>query len=317
MRSRVVVAVVVAAALVVAAAVVRLGPVREIVDGFTRDVRGGIVVGALPEPLRERVPDVVAAAGTACPALPPVWLAALAEARAAWDEPLEPLAERACSALAEVTPGLLRGRPAAAPLDAVVVCLATGCAAVGDAPPGGGIGRQVATARQAAAAWADPVGSPSADVGEVEGSAPLAFAGGDAGCVVDDPTVRRGGCLTPRAAHLLLQVTEHVHRGAVTCWDEHAWNPSSDHPRGRACDWTIGRIGREPSAAQVEQGWRLATWLRAWAEPLGVRYVIWQGRIWSARRDGEGWRPYDGGGVYDPGDVTGGHFDHVHVSVEE
>lgn len=42
--------------------------------------------------------------------------------------------------------------------------------------------------------------------------------------------------------------------------------------------------------------------------------MIFQGRIWSWEHDGEGWRPYRGAGVYDPADVTGGHYDHVHVS---
>ena len=64
----------------------------------------------------------------------------------------------------------------------------------------------------------------------------------------------------------------------------------------------------------------MAHWLREDAGELGVRYVIWQGRIWSAGSSdaGDGWgRPYSGGGVYDPEDATGGHFDHVHVSVRD
>ena len=32
--------------------------------------------------------------------------------------------------------------------------------------------------------------------------------------------------------------------------------------------------------------------------------------------DDEGWRPYNGGGMHDPGDVTGGHYDHLHVTVK-
>ena len=32
-------------------------------------------------------------------------------------------------------------------------------------------------------------------------------------------------------------------------------------------------------------------------------------------RDDEGWRDYNGGGMHDPGDVTGGHYDHLHVTV--
>jgi hypothetical protein len=33
-------------------------------------------------------------------------------------------------------------------------------------------------------------------------------------------------------------------------------------------------------------------------------------------RDADGWRPYNGGGMHDPGDVTGGHYDHLHVTVK-
>ena len=42
-----------------------------------------------------------------------------------------------------------------------------------------------------------------------------------------------------------------------------------------------------------------------------------QGQIWSLARDAEGWRPYNGGGMHDPNDVTGGHYDHVHITVKE
>jgi hypothetical protein len=48
---------------------------------------------------------------------------------------------------------------------------------------------------------------------------------------------------------------------------------------------------------------------------LGVEYLIWQGQIWSVSRDADGWRPYNGGGMHDPNDVTGGHWDHLHVTV--
>jgi hypothetical protein len=49
---------------------------------------------------------------------------------------------------------------------------------------------------------------------------------------------------------------------------------------------------------------------------LGLEYLIWQGQIWSLARDAEGWRPYNGGGMHDPGNVTGGHFDHLHITVQ-
>ncbi len=42
-----------------------------------------------------------------------------------------------------------------------------------------------------------------------------------------------------------------------------------------------------------------------------------KGRIWTAgTSDQGGWgSPYTGGGIHDPRDVTGGHFDHVHVGI--
>lgn len=150
--------------------------------------------------------------------------------------------------------------------------------------------------------------------GDTDGTLPAApspYIGVGGGCVVDDPTT--SGCLTPAAAHLYEQVR--VAFGAwawgVSCWDLHLWNPSSDHPRGRACDYTVGRIGDHPSDDDEVVGWQLADWLTTHAEALRVRYVIWQGQIWQASG---GWRPYDGGGVYDPADPTGGHYDHIHVS---
>lgn len=60
------------------------------------------------------------------------------------------------------------------------------------------------------------------------------------------------------------------------------------------------------------RGWLLADWLRTHAGPLHVRYLIWQGQYWG--RGDPTWSPYTGGGVYDPHDPTGGHYDHVHVS---
>ena len=100
-----------------------------------------------------------------------------------------------------------------------------------------------------------------------------------------------------------------------TCWSPRP-GTDSDHPRGRACDVTFGNaIGQGPTPAQREEGWRFARWLRDHAHELNVHYVIWQARIWNIDRDEEGWRAYGGGGIHDPTSVTGGHIDHVHVSL--
>lgn len=52
------------------------------------------------------------------------------------------------------------------------------------------------------------------------------------------------------------------------------------------------------------------------ADVLGVEHLIWQGQIWSVARDSEGWRPYNGGGMHDPTSITGGSYDHLHVTVK-
>ena len=142
------------------------------------------------------------------------------------------------------------------------------------------------------------------------------FTGVSVGCSVPDPT-GTGGCVSPAMAWLLTESTAAFGPLPTSCWDEHAWNPSSDHPRGKGCDTTFGVLGRRPGPADEARGWAYAEWLRANAQPLHVSYVIWAGRIWSAVRADEGWRPYRGGGVYDPADATGGHYDHVHVSTSQ
>ncbi|ANZ35858.1 hypothetical protein BBK82_06935 [Lentzea guizhouensis] len=103
--------------------------------------------------------------------------------------------------------------------------------------------------------------------------------------------------------------------GEKDCWvgDYRSYESStSNHNTGNALDCTISNaIGSYPSAAQKEQGWKLARWLQKHAAKLDVRYVIWQGKIWSVARSSEGWRNYTAGSG-----VTGGHYDHVHVSVQ-
>ncbi|UAL29799.1 M23 family metallopeptidase [Nocardioides rotundus] len=138
-------------------------------------------------------------------------------------------------------------------------------------------------------------------------------------CSLPDPTQpgRQGACVTPRTATIAAQIEAmQVGDNGITCWDPHAWNPTSDHPKGKACDIVFGTIGQFPAGADKDNGDQLADWLVANAETWAVSYVIWQGRIWTAARADDGWRPYTGGGIYDPSDPTGGHFDHIHLSVE-
>ena len=146
---------------------------------------------------------------------------------------------------------------------------------------------------------------------------PAAFTGSDTDCTATDPT--GGRCLTPATRHAYDEIVRAFGppgRGqpirSAGCWDAHAWNPTSDHPKGKACDFTIGTAGQFPTNAQRVHGWQVATWLKDNATALDVAYVIWDGQIWSARQSSAGWRRYTGGGVYDASTPTGGHFDHVH-----
>jgi hypothetical protein len=155
------------------------------------------------------------------------------------------------------------------------------------------------------------VGYAAAGDARVGGALPEGSATGT--CSVPDPS-GTGGCVTPAMAWLMQQVETRFGHLLVACWSARGGDPFSDHPKGRACDYTFGRIGTYPGPADVARGWALATWLRANAVPLHVSYVIWQGRIWSRAHDAEGWRPYTSGGHYSTAGPTNGHYDHVHVS---
>ena len=144
--------------------------------------------------------------------------------------------------------------------------------------------------------------------------APRPFTGPDG--YVDDPT--SSGRITRRMLHTYTEVNRAFGGRwpwGIGCWDPHAWNPTSDHPKGKACDFTVGQIGSRPNPSEHAIGWQLAQWLQTHAAALGISYVIWDGRIWSPTRSTEGWRPYGGGGVYNPRSITGGHLDHLHASV--
>jgi hypothetical protein len=166
------------------------------------------------------------------------------------------------------------------------------------------------------AAPADPVSAPIGACSPAGDQGPAtAFHGPDG--YVNDPT--SSGRITRRMLHTYNEV-QRVFVGwpwGISCWDPHLWNPTSDHPRGRACDFTVGRISRFPTTAQRSAGWQLAHWAQANAVALGISYIIWDGRIWSTSRTAEGWRRYNGAGIYDPRTPTGGHYDHVHLSVAQ
>ncbi|MEO5833150.1 MAG: hypothetical protein ABJA16_06060 [Nakamurella sp.] len=101
--------------------------------------------------------------------------------------------------------------------------------------------------------------------------------------------------------------------GSVSCVGVRTENPTSDHPAGRGCDLFFN----PRSGADVAAGWRTANWLVANQAVLGVKYVIWQGQIWNARTKPGPWTEYVSSayGCPNPANLTGCHYDHVHVSM--
>lgn len=137
---------------------------------------------------------------------------------------------------------------------------------------------------------------------------------GDPGRLVDDPT--SSGKITARMLHLYQQTLAAFPDTGWGCYSPRP-GTKSEHPLGRACDITFGnRIGQRPTPAQLDAGWKVTNWMKDNADVLGVEYLIWQGQIWSVARDSDGWRPYNGGGMHDPASITGGHYDHLHVTVK-
>ena len=87
-------------------------------------------------------------------------------------------------------------------------------------------------------------------------------------------------------------------------WRPYGSVPGSDHPKGRAIDvmtWSNRSLG-----------WRIASWAVANAGALGVKYVIFNGRIWTRSR---GWHAYRHPSDPCNCNPTLRHDDHVHISV--
>ncbi len=76
-------------------------------------------------------------------------------------------------------------------------------------------------------------------------------------------------------------------------WRAHGSVPGSLHPKGLALDM------------MTTKGQALADYARANAAAFGITEVIWNRKIWTARRSKEGWRSYSG---------PSPHTDHVHLS---
>jgi uncharacterized coiled-coil protein SlyX len=119
-------------------------------------------------------------------------------------------------------------------------------------------------------------------------------------CSQDDPTT--GGCVTPRTLHMYKEVKKAGFNRFVGC---HRTGGPFEHPKGRACDWSLQKSGFAPWHNQDtrEYGNNLMAFLVRNSDKLGILYVIWNKQIWFPAT---GWKSYSG-----PSD----HTDHVHVSM--
>jgi peptidoglycan DL-endopeptidase CwlO len=128
-------------------------------------------------------------------------------------------------------------------------------------------------------------------------------ADGDYGplpCTVDDPTTN--GCITARTLHMYKQVKKAGFNRFVGC---HRDGGPFEHPKGRACDWSLEKSGFRVYHNQdtFQYGNDLMAFLVRNADRLGILYVIWNRMIWFPAT---GWKTYHGPST---------HEDHVHVSM--
>jgi hypothetical protein len=110
--------------------------------------------------------------------------------------------------------------------------------------------------------------------------------------------------LTPTAKRLYGLVVRIFDVYSIGGWRAYGSVPGSDHPRGRALDvmtWSNRSLG-----------WRIATWASGNAWALDVKYVIFNGRIWTR---GRGWHGYRHPSDPCNCNPTLRHDDHVHISV--
>jgi hypothetical protein len=119
-------------------------------------------------------------------------------------------------------------------------------------------------------------------------------------CSVNDPTT--SGCITPRTMHMYQEVKKAGFNRFVGC---HRNGGPFEHPKGRACDWSLQKSGFAVAhnADMKNYGNNVMAFLVRNADRLGILYVIWFRQIWFPAT---GWKSYHGASE---------HTDHVHVSM--
>lgn len=139
---------------------------------------------------------------------------------------------------------------------------------------------------------APPSTQSSADSGSSSGTGSSSSAG----------TCSRAGNATSGMTRRTVNVLQSVcaQFSGITSYGGYRAGASGYHGSGQAIDAMISG----------ESGWEVARWVRNNASSLGVVEVIYQQKIWSTARSGEGWR-----GMSDRGSTSANHYDHVHISV--
>jgi hypothetical protein len=129
-------------------------------------------------------------------------------------------------------------------------------------------------------------------------------------CSINDPTT--SGCITPRTLHAMREAQAAGFNKYVSCWRPgDRW----EHPKGRACDFSVFDGGFVASKAQGDNkiyGSNLAYFFVKNAVALGVMYVVWYCDIWNPA---VGWHTYSSAGSNCGDDPAGDHVNHVHVSI--
>lgn len=148
-----------------------------------------------------------------------------------------------------------------------------------------------------------------------------------------DKTVRAEDCVVSwKCTECMNDITKFVVDKLVDCTEKKIsycqtyFSSKGEHPGNAADCWTGKNKQHVAATGQgLADGWAAARWLRDNHVALKVRYVIWQNRIWHAHN------PVQSGDftVNPPNtahleakaqltldDITNGHYDHIHVSVE-
>jgi hypothetical protein len=135
-------------------------------------------------------------------------------------------------------------------------------------------------------------------------SGPTVISSDDDGGYGGGPDTASYNNLTPNAKRLYGLVERIFDVHSIGGWRPYGSVPGSDHPWGRALDvmtWSNRSLG-----------WRIAIWAVGNRGALGVKYVIFNGRIWTRSRGWHGYRHPSDPCNCNP---TLRHDDHVHISV--